>query len=810
MQNSSENKNSTFKKIFNIPRRAWKWYARQFKGRWYQRVTAFICSFIMLIFVYLGAVDINLFGLFGKSPTMECIENPISNEASLVYSADSVLIGKFFSENRSPVTYDEISPYMLQALVTTEDERFYKHHGIDFQGLFAAVKDMAQGHARGASTITQQLVKNLFKVRSQYSTGLLGQIPGLRILIMKSKEWINAIKIEQRYSKEDILTLYLNTVDFGSNAYGIKTAARTYFNTTPDQLKIEEAATLVGLLKATTTYNPKVHPDKSLERRNVVIDNMYSHGLISREERDSIKKLPIELHYSVENSYDGQAQYFRQAIRAYLQDWCEKNDINLYSDGLRIYTTIDSRMQKYAEEAAWKQMKVIQNNFDNHWRGRNPWCDERGNEIPGFIEELAKHSQFYKILAERFPDNKDSIDYYMNLPHKVKLFSYDSPNHTIEREISTMDSIRYMVGMMHCGFVAMEPQTSYVKAWVGDVDFKAWKYDKVTAKRQPGSTFKLFVYAAAFEKLGLTPVDRRQDSYISLEVPDNEKGGTKIWTPHNANGYCTNANVPLKAAFAQSINTIAVKLGQEAGIGNVIDVAHAMGVHSPLDNAPSLALGASDVSLLELVDGYCTAMNDGMQRDPILVTQIKDRDGNVIYDCEEEIPEAKRAISYKTAFYLQQLMKGGMREPGGTSQALWGYKIHTYNTEFGGKTGTSSNHSDAWFVGATPYLVGGGWVGGEYRCIHFRTGMLGQGSRTALPIFGYFMEKVMANPAFKCYRGKFSEPKEDIPQNTYIGPSFYAPKNEEDTDSLGTDDAVDIDMNETDELVSPEENEQIQ
>ena len=810
MQNSSENKNSTFKKIFNIPRRAWKWYARQFKGRWYQRVTAFICSFVMLIFVYLGAVDINLFGLFGKSPTMECIENPISNEASLVYSADSVLIGKFFSENRSPVTYDEISPYMLQALVTTEDERFYKHHGIDFQGLFAAVKDMAQGHARGASTITQQLVKNLFKVRSQYSTGLLGQIPGLRILIMKSKEWINAIKIEQRYSKEDILTLYLNTVDFGSNAYGIKTAARTYFNTTPDQLKIEEAATLVGLLKATTTYNPKVHPDKSLERRNVVIDNMYSHGLISREERDSIKKLPIELHYSVENSYDGQAQYFRQAIRAYLQDWCEKNDINLYSDGLRIYTTIDSRMQKYAEEAAWKQMKVIQNNFDNHWRGRNPWCDERGNEIPGFIEELAKHSQFYKILAERFPDNKDSIDYYMNLPHKVKLFSYDSPNHTIEREISTMDSIRYMVGMMHCGFVAMEPQTSYVKAWVGDVDFKAWKYDKVTAKRQPGSTFKLFVYAAVFEKLGLTPVDRRLDSYISLEVPDNEKGGTKIWTPHNANGYCTNANVPLKAAFAQSINTIAVKLGQEAGIGNVIDVAHAMGVHSPLDNAPSLALGASDVSLLELVDGYCTAMNDGMQRDPILVTQIKDRDGNVIYDCEEEIPEAKRAISYKTAFYLQQLMKGGMREPGGTSQALWGYKIHTYNTEFGGKTGTSSNHSDAWFVGATPYLVGGGWVGGEYRCIHFRTGMLGQGSRTALPIFGYFMEKVMANPAFKCYRGKFSEPKEDIPQNTYIGPSFYAPKNEEDSDSLGTDDAVDIDMNETDELVSPEENEQIQ
>ncbi len=758
---------NVFKAIGHGLSRAWFWYKAQYRGRWYQRIVTPIATFIVLFFLYLRAVDVDFLGLFGKSPDMEIIENPINDEASLIYSADSVLIGKFFNENRSPVQFEEISPYMIDALISTEDERFYLHHGIDYGGLFAAFKDMLKGNARGASTITQQLVKNLFKMRSQYSTGVLGRVPVLKILIMKSKEWITAIKIENLYSKKDILTLYLNTVDFGSNAFGIKTAAKTYFNTTPDQLNPQQCATLVGLLKATTTYNPKVNPKNSLARRNVVLNNMRKYGSLTKQECDSISQLPMDLSYSVENTYDGQAQYFREKLKDYLADWCKKNNINLYADGLKIYTTVDTRLQKYAEEAVLKQMRVLQQRFDQHWRGRTPWRDEYGREIPNFIENIAKNSSYYKILEKKYPNQPDSIDFYMNQPHTVKLFTYDTPDRTMECEISTMDSIRYMVRQMHCGFVAMEPQTSFVRAWVGDIDFNAWKYDKVTAMRQPGSTFKLFVYAAAMEVLGLTPTDRRQDSYISIPVTDS-KGKKGYWTPHNANGYCTNAYVTLRAAFARSINTIAVKLGQEAGIPYVINMAKRMGIKSKLENLPSLALGASDVTLLELIDAYCCVMNDGMQRDPILVTQIVDREGNIIYNCQNEVPLPKRAMNYRTAFYMQRLLWAGMHEPGGTTQALWEY-IHCYDTEFGGKTGTSSNHSDAWFVGCSPYLVGGAWFGGEYRSIHFRTGALGQGSRTALPIFGYFMDKVMHDSNFKHYHGKFPEMKEEILAETYEG-----------------------------------------
>ena len=758
---------NVFKAIGHGLSRAWFWYKAQYRGRWYQRIVTPIATFIVLFFLYLRAVDVDFLGLFGKSPDMEIIENPINDEASLIYSADSVLIGKFFNENRSPVQFEEISPYMIDALISTEDERFYLHHGIDYGGLFAAFKDMLKGNARGASTITQQLVKNLFKMRSQYSTGVLGRVPVLKILIMKSKEWITAIKIENLYSKKDILTLYLNTVDFGSNAFGIKTAAKTYFNTTPDQLNPQQCATLVGLLKATTTYNPKVNPKNSLARRNVVLNNMRKYGSLTKQECDSISQLPMDLSYSVENTYDGQAQYFREKLKDYLADWCKENNINLYADGLKIYTTVDTRLQKYAEEAVLKQMRVLQQRFDQHWRGRTPWRDEYGREIPNFIENIAKNSSYYKILEKKYPNQPDSIDFYMNQPHTVKLFTYDTPDRTMECEISTMDSIRYMVRQMHCGFVAMEPQTSFVRAWVGDIDFNAWKYDKVTAMRQPGSTFKLFVYAAAMEVLGLTPTDRRQDSYISIPVTDS-KGKKGYWTPHNANGYCTNAYVTLRAAFARSINTIAVKLGQEAGIPYVINMAKRMGIKSKLENLPSLALGASDVTLLELIDAYCCVMNDGMQRDPILVTQIVDREGNIIYNCQNEVPLPKRAMNYRTAFYMQRLLWAGMHEPGGTTQALWEY-IHCYDTEFGGKTGTSSNHSDAWFVGCSPYLVGGAWFGGEYRSIHFRTGALGQGSRTALPIFGYFMDKVMHDSNFKHYHGKFPEMKEEILSETYEG-----------------------------------------
>ena len=778
------------------------WYLSQYKGRWYQRLVTTIATVFVAFFLYLGAVEINFLGLFGKSPTMESLKNPIVNQASYIYAADndSIPIGKFFNENRSPVEYKDISPYIVYALLSTEDERFYKHHGIDYAALFAALKDMAQGNARGASTITQQLVKNLFKMRSQYSTGLLGKVPGLKMLVMKSKEWITAIKIENMYSKEDILTLYLNTVDFGSNAYGIRTAAKTYFgkNCEPSNLTAEQAAILVGLLKATTTYNPKVNPQRSLERRNVVLHNMLEHPQFAKgvppitpTTYDSLSGIPIDLsHFKVETAYEGKALYFREYLRHYLADWCRANNIDLYSDGLRIHTTLDTRMQAYAEWAVQKQMKSIQRKFEEHWRGMVPWRDEHHQEVKNFIEDIARHSEYYKILDAKYNGNTDSIFHYLNQPHRVRLFAYgkgDGKNGYIERDISTLDSIRYMVSFMHCGFLAMEPQTSQVKAWVGDIDFHHWKYDKVTAMRQPGSTFKLFVYASAFEHNdSITPEYRLPDTYISIPVPDAaHPGKTKLWTPHNANGFCTNTAMPLRTAFAQSVNTVAVRLGQLTGIPNVVDIAHRMGIHSRLDNVPSLALGSNDVTLLELCNAYATVMNDGMQRDPIVVTRILDRDGNEIYNCEKDGPRTERAMKYKTAYYMQRLLWGGMREHGGTTQALWQY-VHPVaaDTEFGGKTGTSNNHSDAWFVGATPYLVGAAWVGGEYRCIHFRTGELGQGSRTALPIFGYFINKVLQDPHFKHYRGRFPEAKEPIPVMNYTGPAYNLPADTTDTDSL--------------------------
>lgn len=767
-----------------------RWYVSIFKGRpWYIKLLSSLATFIVVVMLYLLAVDVNLFWLFGKSPSMNTIVNTRPAQASEIYSADSVMIGKFFSENRTPVKFEDVNPIFWEALIDTEDERFYHHFGVDFQAFGAALKDYVVHHdARGASTITQQLAKNLFRVRTEYSTGVLGNIPGIKMLIMKTKEWITATKLEMNFSKQEILTMYANTVDFGSNAFGIKTACKTYFGTTPKDLTPDQAAILVGMLKATTYYNPRIHPENSFNRRNVVLGNMLRRGHIDQEAYDSLKVMPINLDYSVENAYDGQATYFREAVKDYLSEWCHENGYDLYTDGLKIYTTIDTRMQKYAEEAAWDQMKELQKKFNNHWGRVNPWQDERHQEIPNFIENIAKRLPVYKYLEKRFESNQDSIDYYLNLPHPVKLFSYDGP---YETEMSTLDSIRYMEHFMHCGFMAIEPKTGHVKAWVGDLDFKTWKYDKVTAMRQPGSTFKLFVYTEAMNQ-GLTPCDRRMDAFFSMKVWDEEKKKEVLWCPTNANGYFTDYNMTLKSAFAQSINSVAVRVGQEVGIDRIVETAHKMGIKSPLHNTPSLALGASDVNLEELVNAYATIANNGRSHEAILVTRILDRDGNEIYTAPTEEQEA---VPYRSAFYMQQMLMAGMREPGGTSMNMWRYVRNYADTDFGGKTGTSNNHSDAWFVGVSPRLVCGAWVGGEYRAIHFRTGELGQGSRTALPICGQFFESVMGDPKFRHYHAKFANPQDaSISAAAYQCAGYYVDPNdsidENATDSLGIDGEV--------------------
>ncbi len=780
MKKYIENIKRLLSKVKQILKRFGHWYVHRFKGQpWWYKAIAGIISFVVFVILYFTAVNLNFLWLFGKSPTIHSIMHPETSEASELYSEDSVLIGKYFNENRTPVEYEEINPVFFKALIDTEDERFYSHHGIDFQGLFAAFKDILKGHARGASTLTQQLVKNMFRVRTQYSTGLLGKIPGVKILIMKSKEWVLAVELEMFYEKKEILTMYANTVDFGSNAFGIKTAAKTYFNTTPKDLTAEQAAVLVGLLKATSTYNPRINPENSIMRRNVVLDNMQKHGHLTKQECDSIKKLPLGLNYKVETVYDGKALYFREAVANYLRQWCKDNGIDLYSAGLKIYSTLNYKMQKYAEEALVKQMRTVQRNFRNHWGDQDPWRDENHNVIPNFIEDLAKKTDHYKALSQKY-SNEDSIFYYLNQKHKVKLFDYDGEK---EEEMSTLDSIRYMVKFMHAGFVSMEPQNGHVKAWVGDIDFKSWKYDKVTAMRQPGSTFKLFVYTEAMNQ-GLTPCDRRLDDYISLDVM-NEKGELEPWRPHNANGYFTGDSIPLLAAFAQSINSVAVRVGMEVGTSNIVKTAHNMGIKSPLHDTPSISLGSSDVNLLELVNAYSTVVDDGRVHEPVLVTKIVDRHGKVIYTAKDE---SHQAIPYRSAFFMQQLLQGGLREYGGTSMALWRFvRKFDKSTSFGGKTGTSNNHSDAWFVGVTPGLVSGAWVGGEYRSIHFRTGALGQGSRTALPIVGYYLESVLDDPQFSKYRRKFPNPKEDIDRSCYSCTYIPRPREEEDSTEIDLD-----------------------
>jgi penicillin-binding protein 1A len=777
--------NEYAEKLIQALKSAAKWYKGLFKGRpWYIKILSTLGTLVVAFFLYLIMVDINFLWLFGKSPSMSDVKNTHPAEASQIYSADGKVIGKFFSENRMPVTYEDVSPAFWNALIDTEDERFRSHHGIDYQAFGAALKDYVMHRdARGASTITQQLAKNLFRVRTQYSTGLLGNIPGLKLLIMKSKEWITAYKLEFNFSKNEILTMYANTVDFGSNAFGIKTAARTYFGTTPDKLTAEQAAVLVGLLKATTYYNPRINPKNSLARRNVVLDLVKQHGHLTQEECDSLKQIEIKLDYSVENAYDGEANYFREAVGDWMKDWCRKyygdeRAYAYYTEGLKIYTTIDTRMQKYAEDAAIKQMKQVQKTFNAHWGSTNPWQDERHIEIPHFIEDLAKKTPYYKLLSQKYEGNEDSINYYLNVPHPVKLFDYEQGY--IEKEMSTLDSIRYMEHFMHCGFVAIEPQTGHVKAWVGDVDFKTWKYDKVTAMRQPGSTFKLFVYAEAMNQ-GITPCDTRKDEFFSMKVYDAKEKKEVTWAPTNADGHFSGANITLKQAFAMSINSVAVRLGQECGIERIVKTAHDMGIKSKLDPTPALALGSSDVNLLELVNAYCTPVNQGRMHDPVLVTKIVDRDGDVIYEAKTD---DKQALTERSAFLVQQLLMGGMSGTSSRLRSYVGYDVT--DTDFGGKTGTSNNHSDAWFIGTTPKLVVGAWVGGEYRCIHFRTGELGQGNRTALPICGYFLKSVLDDPQFKQYHAKFTIPQDaDLTSGMYgCGGYFKSPS---DSDSLSVD-----------------------
>lgn len=740
--------------IFSVAfKKYWTIFKDAFKSKWYVKVLTAIASLILLLFLFIKAVDVNFLWMFGESPSTEVLANPNSVEASEIYSDDGVLIGKYFTENRSSVEIEDISDELLITLVHTEDERFFEHHGVDYSGLLGAFKDALLGNARGASTITQQLAKNLFKMRSTYNNGILCKVPGVKTLIIKVKEWNAAKRIEERFTKLEILKMYLNTVYFGSNAYGIKAAAKTYFNTTPKKLNWEQSACIIGLLKATTYYNPVRNPENNERRRRIIINNLVSHKMITQEQCDSILSVPFTLNFKSESNLDGIALYFRDAVSNELQEWCDENNVNLYTDGLKIYTSIDSRMQRYAEQAVSKQMEENQKRFFKNWGKQNPWRDRNKNEMTTFIDETVRKTALYKSLSKRYDGNKDSIYACLNKPHKMKIFSYKYG--VKDTVMSSLDSLRHMVKFLHCGFVAIEPQTGLVKAWVGDVDYNYWQYDKVLAKRQPGSTFKLFVYSEAIRK-GMSPCDIRTDSITSWMT--EEDGKPVLWQPQNANGIFSGEKLTLKTAIARSINSIAVQLNKELGPENVVELAHKMGVESPVRPIPSVCLGTEDVSLLEMVSAYSTIPNEGVHMKPRIVTRIEDKDGNVIYKNE---PKGEKVLSYEEAFLVREMLREGLADERGTSRRLWNYKIHGA-TDFGGKTGSTSNYSDAWYMGISPKLVAGAWVGGEYRCIHFKDGEQGQGSASALPIFGAFMEKVMNDKKLARYRGRFGEPKQTI------------------------------------------------
>ncbi|WP_461147422.1 penicillin-binding protein 1A [Spirosoma pulveris] len=749
---------------------------------------------LLALGMYVFVLNYNFLYLTGAMPSVEELSNPKLNQSSEIYSQDGVMIGKFYAENRTPIKYENIPKQLINALVATEDARFYDHGGVDPRAIGRAV--ISFGREGGGSTITQQLAKNLFKTRRKTNTGLLTRIPFIRKVIYKSKEWLMALKLERNFSKEEIITYYFNTVDFGSNAFGLKTAARTFFNKAPDSLNVQEGAVLVGLQKATTNYNPLKNPKRSRERRNVVLAQMAKYNFLTKPQADSISALPLETEFTPENPYSGPASYLKNAVQDYVKKWGEENGYDLYTDGLRIITTIDSRMQTYAETATSEKMKQLQRTFDNHWQGRNPWTDEKGLELPGFIDSVARRTERYKSLSRRFmPLYPDSIMYYMkNVKYKMRVFSWTSKRGYDSVEMTPYDSIAYYKHFLQAGMVAMDPRTGYIRAWVGGLDYDYFKYDHVKqGKRQPGSTFKPFVYTTAIDDtlINLSPCDRIQDRPFRKEYREN--GQDKIWEPRNSTGYYSYSNMTLRRAMARSVNSITAQLTDRVTPERVAQYAHRMGIKSRLEAVPSIGLGSSDVSLYELVGAYCTFVNDGESTEPIIVQRIEDRDGNVI---ETFTSQHKRAISPETAFLMRYMLQGGLQEPGGTSQNLWSFDLFKNHNEMGGKTGTTSNNSDGWFVGVSNNLVVGAWVGGDDRSIHFRSTDLGEGAKTALPLVGSFLEKVYRDPKFKSLQGPF--PKAIGITKEYLNCGYSG-----DEDTSTESDSTDVSGDETDSTFIP-------
>ncbi len=706
----------------------------------------FIGSTVGLILLIL-AVNFNFLWLFGGMPSLQELENPKSQVASLIISEDGQEIGKYFRENRNPLSFEELPDNIVNTLISTEDARYTTHSGIDIRSMFRVL--FSFGTSGGGSTISQQLAKNLFHTRSMefgeddpLYMGLLMKIDGIRTVIAKVKEWILAIRLERRYTKQEILAMYLNEVSFGNNAFGIQVACKTYFQKELKDISLTESATLIGLLQNPSLYDPRIRPERTLERRNVVLGQLAKYEFIPQEDLAKMQAEDLNLHYRVENQNTGAAPYFREAIRQQVlsalkelnKDRPEDQQLNLYTSGLRIYTSIDSRMQKYADEAVKEHMRAEQKLFYEHWRGRNPWVNEEMKEIKGFLKDAMRRTQRYRDLMAAYNNDEFKVWEELRRPIKMTVFTWDGDKDTT---LSPMDSLNYYKRILNCGMMAMDPTNGHVKAWVGGINYKYFKFDHISqSKRQPGSTFKPFVYGAAIENEIVTPCDALVDEPVTFGEEDGLSGGT--WTPHNSDGKYSYQSMKLRRAMGLSINTISAKLMKQLGPDKVADFAHKCGIESPLHEVPSLCLGASEVSLYEQVAGYSTLANGGERIDPILVLRITDKVGNVL---KEYSPPVKAVIKPETAYLMTYMLQGAVQEPGGTAEGLKRTSLVNGN-EIGAKTGTTSNYSDGWFMGVTQKIVAGVWVGGDDRSIHFRSLALGQGAKMAMPAYAKFMEKV--------------------------------------------------------------------
>jgi penicillin-binding protein 1A len=720
-------------------------YHKIIKGMWIS-----FGAFLLLIVLYLYTVSINFLNLYGDMPSFTMLENAENDLSSEVYSSDGKLLGKYFLENRVNATYDELSPYLVHSLKSVEDARFDDHSGLDGIGLIrVGVKSVLMGQNKGGgSTLTQQTAKVMFDLRTdeQYEGKLSGINYTLDMLIKKTKEWILAVQLERTYTKKEILALYLNTVSFGNNAFGIKVASKTFFNKTPNSLNLQEAALLAGLVQNPTRLNPVRNPENATHRRNVVLYQMVKYDYISKAVADSVKALPLVLDYKVESHNEGPAPYFRSVIRDFLRSWAKENGYNIYKDGLKIYTTIDSRMQQHAEQAVATQMAALQTKFEAEWRGRNPWIDDNNQELKGFIQSEAKKTEHYRKLVRKYGAKSDSVWIVMNTKRPMRMFTYKGPK---EMNLSPLDSIAYYKRFLHTGFMAMDPNTGAIKAWVGGINHSHFKYDHVQqGKRQPGSTFKAFVYATAIEN-GYSPC------YEVYDIPRSyDTGGGAPWEPKNSDGKWTNAPMSMRQALALSTNSVTAEMMAKMKPDNVVALAKRMGIKSELEPVLALSLGVSDVSVWEMVGAYSTFVNKGVYTQPYYITRIEDKNGNILYSPEAVTQEA---LNEETAYLMLHMLKGGTEMGLGSAARLSPALLQ--KLEIGAKTGTTQSGSDGWFMGVTPELVAGAWVGGDSRNIRFPSWTSGQGGRTAMPIWDQFMLKVMQDPALGFKKTKFTAPE---------------------------------------------------